>query len=102
MILPGEGFNSIARFIFNTTMQPHRRANLRDGGGGVNGRNRRAYANNTSGVTGASRASRQPGWTATSSRYFSDSNFGGRVGALRAACLWRAEKAAEVDNTNGQ
>jgi len=42
----------------------NRRANLRDGGGGVNGRNLRLDVRNKSGVTGVSRDIRQPRWIA--------------------------------------
>ncbi len=80
----------------------NRRANLRDGGGGVNQRNQRPYANNTSGVTGVNRPLKFAGWYATlgghPTKTFADSKHGGREGAFRAACLWRARDCAECPN----
>jgi len=93
----------------------NRRANLRDGSlpatpqsGSINTNNCRVPANNTSGVVGVHYDSHRKGWVATwrvdkipKKREFPGPNDQTHP-SFHAACEWRAARAAEVGNTNGQ
>jgi len=87
----------------------NRRCNLRDGGNGLNCRNRRLHSNNTSGRNGISRSAKHLAWQVTwreggkyRTKSFADSKFGGKKDTFKAACLFRDQIDERFGITNGR
>ena len=87
----------------------NRRCNLRDGGNGLNSRNRRLHSNNTSGRNGISRSAKHPAWQVTwreeekyRTRSFADSKYGGIENTFKSACLFRDQIDERLGITNGR